>query len=165
MTDKQKYALEKLATVLPDSIRALFLEIAEYAISLGYLPKIMGARETYVDFIKPKVGRSILKIDTDPNFVPRMAIRFYALGTYPALLHQAVVNRAVQLRDKYDPRCSGCGRCDGTHGYSFTFPDGQEGFWCGRDIITLPAFSAKDLPEIKNALKAQDDFHLAHFSK
>ena len=52
MTPKQESALQKIITALPKNAQKRFREIAEYAISLGYTPKLMGTRQDYVDFSK-----------------------------------------------------------------------------------------------------------------
>lgn len=161
MTAKQAQALERIMAALPDGVRATYRDIAEHAMALGYMPVLKGARETYADFTKGRVKRSILKIDTDPNFPPRLAIRYYTLPAYTPFLEKAVLDRAMALRgDGYEVRCYGCGRCDGTQGYRFTLPDGGQGFWCGRDIMPLPPFGEAQLLEIKAAMRAQDDFYM-----
>jgi hypothetical protein len=55
--------------------------------------------------------------------------------------------------------CYGCGRCDGTEGYTFVYPDGRQVFRCGSELISVFDFGEKDIPEIKNLMKVQDDFY------
>jgi len=38
MTEKHKYALNKIISSLPENLREIYKEIAEYAISLEYMP-------------------------------------------------------------------------------------------------------------------------------
>ncbi len=161
MTEKQKYALDKVIAALPENLQGMYREIAEYAIVLGYMPTIKGPRESYADFVKNKVRKTILKIDTDPKFPPRLAVRFFALPTYSAFFQAAIEERVLPLLSGgYEARCYGCGKCDGTHGYTFTLPDGKKAFWCGRDVVPLPPFSAENVPEIKAALQVQDEFFM-----
>ena len=85
MTEKQKYALDKIMTALSDDCQESSREIAEYAVSLGYMPKIMGPQETYVEFIKSKIKRSILKIAYNSDFSPIICLCFFALPKYSGI--------------------------------------------------------------------------------
>ena len=93
MTKKQMEALKKIMASLPDDSRASYQEIAKYAISLGYMPSLKGARKDYVDFTKSKVKRTIMKINTDPKFPPSLAMKFYAVPSYPEIFQKAVDDR------------------------------------------------------------------------
>lgn len=169
ITEKQKYAINKIISNMPDDLREIYREIAEYAISLGYMPTIKGVNETYADFSKSKVKRTILKIDTDPNFPPRLAMKFFAIPVYSAIFQEALRERINVLeRLKCAPvslSCGGCGKCDGTHGYYYTYPDGRKVFLCGMEVITVPSFCADNISEVKEALKTQDEFFMEHISK
>ena len=162
MTEKQKHALSKVMDALPDDCRGVFREIAEYAISLGYMPALKGARGTYLDFMKSKVKRMILKIDTDPKFPPRLAIKFFAIPAYTGIFLESIVKRLDVLAQYGVPTgCYGCGRCDRTWGYTYALPDGRQGFLCGGAVIDLPSLGAEHVSEVKNALKMQDDFFVS----
>ena len=166
MTAKQQYALVKILAAIPDDRRESFREVAEYAISLGYMPAIKGARGTYADFTNSKFRREIMKIDTDPNFPTRLAVRFHAMPAYSGIFQAALDERVRILREMgHEPRCWGCGKCDGTHGYTLTNPGGKQGFLCGSGVLTLPGFGAQNVSEIKEALKLQDEFFVEHIAK
>jgi len=166
MTQKQTDALEKIIAALPEESRPIFREVAEYAISLGYMPKIMGVRGDYADFSKSKIKRTVLKIGTDPKFPPRLALKFYALSKFTTTFREAVEERLkVWQRLGYEAKCFGCGRCDGTEGYTAVFPDGTEGFLCGYGVLDVPAFSAENVDEIKAAIKIQDEFFMGQILK
>ena len=51
MTQKQEGALNKIISVLPDDFRESYREVAEYAVSLGYMPSLKGGGH-YSDFTK-----------------------------------------------------------------------------------------------------------------
>jgi len=158
MTVKQEYALNKVLTALPNDCRDTFREIAEYAVSLGYMPKIMGKRENYADFSKAKLKRTILKINTNPKF-PFLSMKFYALPAYSGIFQKAIDERLLTWnRLGYEARCFGCGKCSGTEGYIFTFPDGKQGFLCGFGVLPLPSFCDENISEVKEALRVQDEF-------
>ena len=62
------------------------------------------------------------------------------------------------LPDRQLYHCFGCGKCDGTQGYPIPLPGGGEGFLCGFGLIPLPTFRAGHVPEVKEALRIQDEF-------
>ena len=165
MTEKQKSALEKILGAIPESSREVIREIAEHAVSLGYMPVLKGASSEYVDFYKSRVKKLLLKIDTDSmkrTGEPRVAIKFFACETYSDVFKRAIENRIDLLMKVHNIKggCYGCGRCDGTHVYRTLYPDGAENFLCGNAVIDLPYVNAEILPEIKSLLKAQDDFFM-----
>ena len=165
MTEKQRFSLQKVIKALPDDCRKSYLEIAEYAVSLGYMPVIKGSREVYADFTKSKVKRTILKINTNHKFLG-LAIKFYAKPIYTGIFQEAIVARlAYWNKLGYEARCFGCGKCDGTHGYPCTLPNGKQGFLCGFGVISLPTFRPENIQEVKDALKEQDAFYLQQASQ
>ena len=165
MTEKQKSALHKIITALSSERRESFREVAEYAVSLGYMPKL-NAKGTYADFIKSKHGRTILKIDINA-VPPRLALRFDALRVYSGIFQEAVESR-VNLLERFEwftGNCHNCGKCDRTQGYSYELSDGRKGFFCGAGVIDMPFFGDEHIAEIKDALKTQDDYLMSLFAK
>ena len=160
MTDKQADAFDKVFSILPDECRESFREVAEYAISLGYMPVIKGVRKDYLDFSNSKLKKTILKVQAaTPKFPPYLAIKFYAISTYSSYFQKAVDDRlATWNRLKYEERCFGCGKCDGTEGYTVALPDGKQGFLCGFGLLPLPQLCADNIAEVKEALRLQDEF-------
>lgn len=161
MTQKQNDALNEIITALPDDCRENFREIAEYAISLGYMPNIKGCRKDYADFSNSKLKRTILKIKApDPKFpAAYLEIKFYALPTFTTYFQKAIESRILTWnRLKYDFRCFGCGKCNGTEGYTVTLPDGKKGFLCGFGLLPLPSLSTENIAEVKDAIRMQNDF-------
>jgi len=169
MTKKQKYALNKIITALPNDCRENYLEIVEYAISLDYMPVLAGKQEDKLDFRKSKTKKTILSIRTKNNSL-QIAMRFYALQEYTGIFKEALDARIdmyikhgfkINESETRHFECSRkCGLCDGTHGYSFILPDEKYGFFCGHDVIPLPTFRAESIQEVKEALKIQDELHL-----
>ena len=159
MTEKQKNALEKIITTLPVSYQESYREIAEYAISLGYMPSLKGVREDYADFSNSKVKRTILKVMANPKFPPYLELKFYALPKYSPYFQKAISDRIQTWeRLKYDFRCFGCGRCDGTEGYEITLPNNKTGFLCGFGLLPLPPLADPNIAEVKEALRVQHEF-------
>jgi hypothetical protein len=152
MTEKQRISLEKIISALPENRQEAFREIAEYVMSLGYSPK-MNPRGTYADFVKSKHKKTIMKIDTIGD-TPRLAIRFDAIPVCFGILQEAVEKRAKEC-GKYNS----CSKCDGSGEYlkKYTLPNGRECYICNA-VIDIPAFNVENIPEIKEALRIQDEF-------
>ena len=157
MTEKQKTALETIISALPDYSQKAFREVAEYAISLGYTPKL-NKKKTYADFIKSKHKKTIMKIDTAYQ-APRLAVKFNALPVCTGIFQKAVEER-LKICGSYES-CKKCGR---TFGDLYTMPNGKEIRICNAviDVYSavsdIPFLSAVNIAEIKEALKLQDDF-------
>ena len=160
MTAKQIDAFEKVFSVLPDDCRENYREVAEYAISLGYMPAIKGVRKDYLDFTNGKLKRTILKVQAaTPKYPPNIAIKFYAISTYSPYFEKAVDDRlSTWNRLNYEVHCFGCGKCAGTEGYTVTLSGGKQGFLCGFGLLPLPTLCAENIAEVKEALRLQDEF-------
>jgi len=160
MTAKQSDSYDKIIPVLPDDCRESFREVAEYAISLGYMPAVKGVRKDYLDFSNSKLKRTILKVQAaTPKFPPCISMKFYAFPTYSSYFQKAIDDRVLTWnRLKYEARCFGCGKCDGTEGYTVTLADGKQGFLCGFGLLPLPSLGNENIAEVKEALKVQDEF-------
>ena len=164
MTEKQKATLNKILDALPDEHREAFREVAEYAVSLGYMPVLKGSKKDYADFVKSKVKRTILKIDVAPT-PPRLAIKYFALPAYSSIFYDGIEERVNMLEKMgHKVRCWGCKKCDSTQGYNYVLSDGREGFLCGGGLLDLAGFSAENISEVKAALKTQDDFFMNNFN-
>lgn len=158
MTEKQKNALNTVLSALPDDCRESYREIAEYVISLGYMPALKGTRKDYADFTNGKLKKTILKINTNPDFCC-ISIKFYSIPHYTGVFQEALDERlAYWGKLGYEAKCFGCGKCDGTHGYKCTLPNGKKGFLCGFGLIPMPTFRAENIEEVKEALKLQHEF-------
>jgi hypothetical protein len=160
MTEKQQNALSSIMTILPDDSQKSIKEIAEYAISLGYMPTIKGKNKNYLDFTNSKLKKTILKIQTNPKF-PYLEIKFYAMPTFSAFFQKAIDYRIKTWnRLKYEFSCFGCGKCNGTEGYTVTLPDGKNGFLCGFGLLPLPSLSTENVTEVKEAIRLQNEFFM-----
>ena len=147
-----------------------FREIAEYAISLGYLPKKLNKDGTYIAFSKSKVGRTIMKIMTgyneciDAQGIPCLYLTFYASNEYSELFHKGVKKVIEHFGGKFI-NCYGCGKCDGTQGYTYTYPDGKKVYKCGSELVELPPITSENVAEVKSLLKTQDEFFMQRLSE
>ncbi|MDO4285543.1 MAG: hypothetical protein Q4C60_09450 [Eubacteriales bacterium] len=158
MTEKQQHALQTILSALPEDCRESYREIAEYAISLGYMPALKGSRKDYADFSSPRLKRTLLKINANPD-CRGIAIKFYALPEYRGVFRDAIEKRlAYWNKLGYEAKCFGCGKCDGTHGYPCVTRSGERGFLCGFGVVPIPAFTAEHIEEVKEAMKIQDEF-------
>ena len=156
--------MNKIITALPNDCRKSYLDIAEYVISLGYMPVLAGKLDDKLDFKNSKTKKTILSIRTKNNS-RQIAMRFYALPDFTGVFKEALDARFdIKNMHGFEIRCFvcelKCGLCDGTHGYSFILPNGKYGFGCGHDVISLPTFRVENKQEVKEALKIQDEFYL-----
>jgi hypothetical protein len=158
MTEKQKCALEKIISALPDDLQESYSQVAQYAISLGYIPVIKGVCKDYADFTNTKLKKTIMKINTNSDF-RYIAMKFYAIPEYTGIFQDAINERLLYWKKLgYEAHCFGCGKCDGTNGYKVILPDGKQGFLCGFGLIPLLTFTSKNITEVKEALKIQNNF-------
>jgi hypothetical protein len=126
------------------------------------MPTTKGVRKDYVDFSKSKLKRTILKIKNDPKFPPYLEIKFYALSKYSAYFQKAIEDRiSTWNRLNYEFRCFGCGKCNGTEGYTIVLPNDKKGFLCGFGLLPLPPLSVENISETKEALRIQNDYFIA----
>jgi hypothetical protein len=161
MTEKQQNTLDAALTRIPERDRTLYHNIAEYAISLGYMPKLGGKDGSYAEFIKHKIKRTLIKLQFAPGAGRKYALKlsFYATDKYSPLFDEAVSDMINTLRrQNHEVRCWKCGMCDGTLGYMHIDNDGSRSFLCGKGVLQLPEIGAEHLDEIKLLMKAQDDF-------
>lgn len=173
MTVKQKYAIDTIIDKTPDEYKSVFKEIAEYTVSLGYIPSIKGAKEQYVSFSKgyskPKINRTILKIVVDlPKESPHIEMKFFAVNPpYSPFFRKAIENWIDTWGfGQFNHYCKHCGNCNGIQLYYSTYPDGEEKFTCGAiSLIYMPPVSIENVDEIKNALKMQDDFYIKMYTR
>jgi hypothetical protein len=140
----------------------LFGEIAEYTISLGYIPKKAKTRVFNIDFSKNKLNKTILKLEApDPKYVessPGIRLKFYANKDYSYIFKQSIKHVIEEFDGRYTG-CYGCGKCKGTlEGYIYTYSDGKNIFRCGGELISIKDWHSKNLSEIKQLMKVQDEF-------
>ena len=167
MTEKQKILIDGLINALPEE-KETFREIAEYAVSLGYLPNKLSKDGTYIAFSKSKVSRTIMKVMAlyneciDAHGVPCLYLNFYATKKYSELFQRGVRKVIEHFGGVYLTECNGCGKCDGI---GYPDPDGKGRIKCGNELVELPPISFENVAEIKSLLKAQDEYFVQHFSK
>ena len=158
MTKKQQNALNTILSALPEDCREGYQQIAEYAVSLSYMPVLKGSCKDYADFTNSKLKRTILKINTNPKY-RCIAMKFYALSEYNGVFQEAIDERlAYWNKLGYEAKCFGCGKCDGTQGYKCIIQGGAEGFLCGFGVVPIFKFKAENIEEVKEAIKIQDEF-------
>ncbi|MBK1810696.1 hypothetical protein JHL18_08605 [Clostridium sp. YIM B02505] len=169
MNEKQQSILNELLSNIDLKYNTMFLELAEYAISLGYTPVRSKTIDVNIDFRKNKFKKTILKLEAKEQKhaglkygerdKPGLRMRFFAAKEYSDIFNNGIKN----VIEEYDGRytgCYGCGRCDGSEGYTFIYPDGRKVYRCGSELISVFDFTEKDVPEIKKLLKIQDDYYV-----
>jgi hypothetical protein len=168
MNEKQKLILAELLTGIDDPYHAIFLELAEYAVSLGYNPVRNKTHDVTIDFRKNKIKKTIMKMEAreqkhdgyqfGERNIPGLRLRFYASKNYSDIFKKGI-QRVIEDFDGRYTGCYGCGRCDSTEGYTYVYPDGRKVFRCGSDLVSIFDFAKQDIPEIKLLMKNQADFY------
>ena len=153
MTENQKKKIDDLISALPECDKALYRELAEYAVELGYSPSKAKTPNGPVDFSKNinNCFRKLCKI-SPPNPAKQQentifALSFYTVTEYSDIFHECV-KRACESR-KSRVGVNGCGSCKKCTGYTYTYPCGKKIMCCHDKLITLPVISGKYLVEIK----------------
>lgn len=174
MNEKHRVILNELLSNIDVKYNEMFLELAEYAISLGYNPVRNKTRDVTIDFRKNKVKKTILKMESkeqkhdgykyNERNIPGVRLRFFAAKEYSDIFKQGIQNVIEEYEGKYTG-CYGCGRCDGTEGYNYMYPDGRQVYRCGSELISIFNFTEKDIPEIKKLLKIQDHYYIEKMVK
>lgn len=165
MTEKTKQLLDLFLAELPADYADMFMELAYYAVSLGYTPKKTKSKNFVLDFSKSKVKRTIMKMEIHDNAIetrgPGLRLKFFANKDY-SIIFQNGIKRVIEgFGGKYTG-CYGCGRCKGDlEGYTYIYPDGKSVFRCGGELIAVYDFTSEHISEIKNLLKVQDDFFMS----
>jgi hypothetical protein len=168
MKEKHEIILEELFSTVDEKYAAMFRELAEYAVSLGYNPIRNKTSDITIDFQKNRIKKKIMKMEAHEQKhdgykygerdIPGLRLRFFAANEYSDIFKHGIQRVIEEFGGKYTG-CYGCGRCDGTEGYTFVYPDGRQVFRCGSELISVFDFGEKDIPEIKNLMKVQDDFY------
>lgn len=154
--EKSILLIEALIDTVPEQEKAMYREIAEFALSLGYKPQKVNKEGFTLDFINNTKRKKILKLAKDD-----IRLKFYASDNYSQKFQDGIKKVIEAFGGKYTG-CYGCGRCDnGIQGYDYQYPDGKVIFRCGSELIAVKGITAEDIPEIKRLMKTQD----AYFKK
>lgn len=162
MNEKIKTLLDDFLAEIPEKDRKSFYEIAEYAISLGYIPKKTKTRVFNLDFSNGKLKKTILKLEApDPKYegsISGIRLKFYANKDYSDIFKQSI-KRVIEEYDGRYTGCYGCGKCKGAlEGYIYTYPDGKSIFRCGGELIPINDWNNNHIAEVKLLMKVQDQF-------
>ena len=165
VNEKTRQLLKDFISELPENHQEMFQDIAEYSISLGYMPKKTKSKDFAIDFLKSKVKRTIMKMEIHDNAIkkngPGLRLKFYANKDYSDIFKQGVQRVIEEFDGKYTG-CYGCGRCKGElEGYTYIYADGKRVFRCGNELIAIHNFSRKNIPEIKALIKGQDEYFMS----
>jgi hypothetical protein len=168
MNDKHKKIINELLVRIPPEYHPLFIDLAEFAISLGYLPKRNKTKDITIDFSNYKTKKAILKLEEKEQKhdgfrygergVPGVRMKFFATDKYSELFSNGIKNVIEEYGGKYTG-CYGCGECGTDYqGYYYHYPDGRTIFRCGRELISIFDFSTENLDEMKKLLAKQAEY-------
>ncbi|BCJ99529.1 hypothetical protein [Anaerocolumna chitinilytica] len=168
MKDKHQMVMNELLCQLEEPYRDMFLELAEYAVVLGYCPVRNKTQDITIDFRNNKVKKTILKMEQyeqkhdgckyKETTIPGLRLRFFAAKEYSDIFSQGIKRVIEDFGGKYTG-CYGCGRCDGTQGYIYTYEDGRSVFRCGSELVSVFHYKKDNLSEIKELMKTQAEYY------
>ena len=138
--------------------KAVYSALAEYAFSLGYKAKKDKTKTLSYTFIHPRVKQRILRFSSDKG-KPVVKLKFFASQSYTPYFHEAIRTVIEEYNYRYTG-CYGCGTCDGTHGYTYKYPDGRQYDRYGTELIDLSGVTEDLLPEIFLLLQKQHQYYL-----
>ena len=143
---------------IEDEVKAVFTLIANYAFALGFKVKKDATESLGYIFRHAKIKKTIMRFSTIHD-KPIIRFKFYASATYSPYFHEAIRATIEEYNFRYTG-CYNCGRCDGTQGYTYHYPDGRCYFRCGMELIEL--FDVKHIPvdEFLTLFKTQHDYFL-----
>lgn len=151
--------MEDYLAALPTDERAIFSAIAQYAFGLGYRAKKDRTGARGYTFTHSRVKKPILRFTTGKGR-PILRLKFFAARAYSRFFQEAIRATIEEYDFKYTG-CYGCGRCDGTQGYTYRYPDGREYYRCGAELIEIFDVRAVPLDELLDLFRTQHEFYLA----
>jgi len=152
--------MEDYLAALSMTEQTTFSAIAEFAASLGYMPKQDKSKTLSYTFIHRKQKKTILRFSSNRGR-PVIKVRYSASPEYSAFFHEAVRTVIEEYDYRYTGCYAGCDKCDGTQGYTYRYPDGRQYFRCGLELIDLEDIPSIPLPELFRLLESQHTFHLS----
>jgi len=150
--------VEDYLDLLSEEEKQIFVAMAEYAFSLGYKVKRDKTKDLSYRFSHPKIHKHMLRFSLHRG-KPVLRIKFYAAKNYSGFFQEAL-RRTVEEYDFRYTGCYGCGKCDGTQGYTVTYPDGREYFRCGTELIEIHDLHNLLLSEMMQLFKNQHEYFM-----
>lgn len=168
MNDKHVAIINEFLPSIDTNYHPMFLDLAEYSVSLGFNPVRNKTHDVSIDFRNNKIKRAIMKMEAKEQKhdgftygardIPGLRLRFFAAKEYSEIFKRGIQNVIEEFEGRYTG-CYGCGRCDGTEGYIYQYPDGRQVYRCGSELLSIFDFSEQDIPENKKLLKMQADYY------
>jgi hypothetical protein len=151
--------IEDYLAALTGEERAIVSALAAYAFSQGYKARKDKTSALGYTFTHSKVRKTILRFTSDKG-KPVIRLKFFATPRYSHFFQEAIKFTIEEYDFKYTG-CYGCGKCDGTQGYRYKYPDGREYYRCGAELIEI--FDIRNIPleEMLELLKKQHEYYLS----
>ena len=140
---------------LSNEEKAVLSTIANFVFSLGYRVRRDKTRALSYTFAHNKVKKRILRFSNQKG-KPIIKLKFYAAPSYSRFFHEAV-RTVIEEWDYRYTGCYGCGKCDGTEGYTYSYPDGRQVYRCGTELIEIADITNIPVAEVLYLLKTQHD--------
>ena len=171
-TEKYQLLVNECITKMNEDDRAIYLPILEYALELGFTPKLLkkaNDEDGELAFSKSKFNRTLLRIlpENKKEFAnyplkkmgkAQLRLVYFATDSYSEPFQLGIKTVIEEFGGKYTG-CYGCGRCgEKLQGYTYCYPDEKKVFRCGRELIELPPLTMEHVSEVKTMMKKQNEF-------
>lgn len=151
--------MEDYLAALAIDERTICSAIANYAFTLGYKAKKDKTSALGYTFMHSQVKKPTLRF-TSQRGKPIIRLKFFASRAYSEFFHEVIRSTIEEYDFKYTG-CYGCGKCDGTQGYSYRYSDGREYYRCGAELIEIFDIQNVPLEEIFDLFKRQHEYYLS----
>ena len=159
-TEKQKELKAAFLLTVDDAHKEMFLQLMDCLEGFGYYPQKERSNLSFKHGLHNKqIAKMGIRKGKDPQ--PFFALRFSACKEYSQRFADIVEAAIIRYPNK-TPSCvsNGCNFCAGepdTHIYTRIFPNERKSH-CGAYALEIPNLSAKDIDEIKNLIKEENDY-------
>jgi len=150
--------MDDYLALLTEDERTILSAISAYAFSLGYKAKKDKTSALGYTFAHSKVKKPILRF-TSQHGKPILRLKFFASKSYSSFFHEAIQRTIEEYNFRYTG-CYGCGKCNGTRGYTYQYPDGREYYRCGSELIEIEDLRQIPLGEMLELFKTQHEYYL-----
>lgn len=145
---------EYLSLIVEQDDKELFTKLTEKAEELDLKITKAKTKDTTYLFLNPYTKRRVMKFTFDKEGKPQVHLRFNMAGNYSSFFDEAIRLTIEEFNYKYTG-CYGCGKCDGTEGYSYVYEDGTTYYRCPTELIELFNVELSHYNEIAHLLENQ----------
>lgn len=133
----------------------LYSNLSSYAIKIGYKKQIAKTKDLIHLYLHPKTKERVLKFSHSNKYGFSIHLKYDKSKSYSHFFHEAVRKTIEESEWAYTGCYSGCRKCDGSRGYTYTYEDGRSYFRCYQELIELSGMTNHELEDTKQLLLRQ----------